>query len=241
MSEAVTVAVVTGASRGIGEEVCRQLVGRMGRVIGLARTLPPEPVAGVEYMACDVTDEAEVVATFASIGPVAALVNNAGISFSNPIGRTTLDEWETTMAVNATAVFLCSRAVLGSMIESGTGAIVTVASTTSLEGAPYISAYAASKHAALGFMRVLGAEVEGKGLITATVCPTYVRTPMTVATIQNIAQRTGCSLAEAEEKLAVVTPHGRILEVDEVANTVVDLIEQGTNGEVTILDGGSPK
>lgn len=231
------VAVVTGASRGIGAALVECLVPRFQRVVGLARQAPQQPIRGVEYLQCDVTDETRVTDTFASIGPVSALINNAGQSSSNPILRTSLQDWDSALAVNATSAFLCVRAVLAGMLEAGSGSIVTVASTTSLEGAPYISAYAASKHAVLGFMRVLSAELEGKGPRATTVCPTYVRTPMTVTTIENIAARTNCSLDEAERKLATVTPYGRILEVDEVTTTVLDLIETGSNGEVVLLDG----
>lgn len=233
--------IVTGATRGIGAVICTALVPRFERVVGLGRSQPDQAIAGVEYVRCDVTDEAQVSETFTQIGPVAALVNNAGVSSSNPIERTTLDDWNASFAVNTTAVFLCTKAVLEHMTQTGAGAIVTVASTTSLEGAPYISAYAASKHAVLGFMKVLAAELEGTGVSAGTVCPTYVRTPMTVATIENIAGRTGCSLAEAEQKLAAVTPHGRILEMAEVVSSVVALVEGGQNGEIVLLDGGPTK
>ncbi len=230
-------AVVTGATRGIGASVCEALLRHFDQVVGLGRSDPDTPIAGVRYARCDVTSEFAVADTFADIGPVGALINNAGVSSSNPVTRTTLAEWESSFAVNATAAFLCTKQVLASMLDLGQGSIVTVASITSIEAAPYISAYAASKHAVLGFMKVLAAELDGTGVNAGTVCPTYVRTPMTTATIENIAERTGCSLAEAEHKLARVTPHGRILEASEVADSVLELIAGTENGRIAVLDG----
>ncbi len=239
-------AVVTGGTRGIGAEVSRRLAAAGYRTIALARSVPDSAVLesellGVQVLACDVTSPDDVVTTFANIatsGPVTVLVNNAGISSSNSLLRTTLAEWDQNLSVNATGPFLCSQAVLGPMLEAGRGQIVTVASTASLEGSPYIAAYAASKHAVIGLMRVLATEVEGTGVTANSVCPTFVRTEMTTASIANIAERTGCDLAEAEAKLAQATPHGRILEVDEVASAIMDLVGSSGSGQEVLLDGG---
>ncbi len=239
-------AVVTGGTRGIGAAVAKRLVAQDYRVIALARSYPKVMteglgVMGLSVMVCDVSDPDDVERVFtaiAELGTIDVLINNAGISTSNSIGRTTVEEWNQNLAVNATGPFLCSQAVLPAMLKRSFGRIITVASTASLEGAPYIAAYAASKHAALGFMRVLAAEVTGTGVTANSVCPTFVRTEMTVASIANIANRSSCSLAEAEAKLATATPHGRILEIDEVASAIVDLVSSNDNGQEVLLDGG---
>ncbi len=248
MSEAMNetqsgqIAVVTGGTRGIGAEVSRRLAEAGYQTIALARSVPEQLPSGIEVMACDVTDAESVASTFAAIGasgPIGVLINNAGISSSNSLVRTTIEEWNQNLAVNATGPFLCSQAVLPGMSEAGQGRIVTVASTASLEGSPYIAAYAASKHAVIGLMRVMAAEVAGTGVTANSVCPTFVRTEMTIASIANIAERTGCDLAEAEVKLARATPHGRILEVDEVASAIMDLVSSSENGQEVLLDGAS--
>ena len=123
------------------------------------------------------------------------------------------------------------------MLERGTGRIVTVASTAGVEGAKYIAAYAASKHAVMGLMRVVAAEAAGSGVTANTVCPTFVRTEMTVATIANIAEQTGKNLADAEAALAKATPHGRIIEIVEVVDAVMALVESDRNGQEIVLDG----
>ncbi len=243
--EVTQIAVVTGGTRGIGAEVSRRLADAGYRTVALARSVPDSTVlqgdlAGIEVMACDVTDAESVTSTFSTIadlGPIAVLINNAGISSSNSLVRTSIDEWNQNLAVNATGPFLCSQAVLPGMSEASQGRIVTVASTASLEGSPYIAAYAASKHAVIGLMRVMVAEVAGTGVTANSVCPTFVRTEMTINSIANIAERTGCDLAEAEAKLARATPHGRILEVDEVASAIMELVVSSDNGQEILLDG----
>jgi len=221
------VVVVTGGTRGIGRAVVERFAG--DRVIALGSA------------DCDVTDEAAVAATFERIGPVDVLVNNAGISSSAPLARTTLDDWRSQMGVNATGAFLCTRAVLPGMLERGTGRVVTVASTAGRAGARYTAAYTASKHAAVGLMRAVAAEVAGTGVTANAVCPSFVRTDMTARSVERIVARTGRSEADAEAALAESAPLGRLLEPEEVAFAVAFLAapEAGAiNGQTLILDGG---
>ena len=221
------VVVVTGGTRGIGRAVAERFAS--DRVIALGSA------------DCDVTDEAAVAATFDRIGPVDVLVNNAGISSSAPLARTTLDDWRSQMDVNATGAFLCTRAVLPGMLERGSGRIVTVASTAGRAGARYTAAYTASKHAAVGLMRAVAAEVAGTGVTANAVCPAFVRTDMTARSVERIVARTGRSEADAEAALAEAAPLGRLLEPEEVAFAVAFLAapEAGAiNGQTLILDGG---
>ena len=223
------VVVVTGGTRGIGEAVAARFATLGDRVIALGRTDG------------DVTDEAAVADIFRRTGPVDVLVNNAGVSASADVARTTLDDWRAQIDVNATGAFLCTRAVLGGMRERGRGRIVTVASTAGLAGARYTAAYTASKHAAVGLMRAVAAEVAGTGVTANAVCPAFVRTDMTTASVQRIVASTGRSEAQAEEALASMTPLGRLLEPEEVAFAVAFLAapEAGAiNGQTLVLDGG---
>src|ERR1044072_4352789 len=103
-------------------------------------------------------------------------------------------------AVDATGAFLCARAVLEGMRERDFGRIVTVASAASHHGSRYTSGYTASKHAVLGFMRAVATEVAGTGVTANSVCPAYVRSHMTDATVANIEARTGRT--DGEEVLA---------------------------------------
>jgi NAD(P)-dependent dehydrogenase (short-subunit alcohol dehydrogenase family) len=223
------VVVVTGGTRGIGRAVAERFEAAGDEVVALGRA------------DCDVTDEAQVAEVFERIGPVDVLVNNAGVSASADVARTTLHDWQTQIDVNATGAFLCTRAVLGGMRERDSGRIVTVASTAGLEGAKYTAAYTASKHAAVGLMRAVAAEVAGSGVTANAVCPGFVDTDMTATSVARIAAATGRSERDAEAAVASMSPLGRLLAPEEVAFAVAFLAapEAGAiNGQTLVLDGG---
>jgi NAD(P)-dependent dehydrogenase (short-subunit alcohol dehydrogenase family) len=234
------VVVVTGGGRGIGRAVVERFVAAGDRVIAVGRdreALAHAPFAAV----CDVTDEAAVTALFADLGRVDVLVNNAGTSTSAPLERTSLADWRAQLEVNATGAFLCTRAVVGGMLERGSGRIVSVASTAGRAGYRYTAGYTASKHAAVGLMRAVAAEVAGTGVTANAVCPAFVRTDMTRRSAERIAAATGRSAEESEAALAGASPLGRLLEPEEVAFAVAFLAasEAGAiNGQTLILDGG---
>jgi NAD(P)-dependent dehydrogenase (short-subunit alcohol dehydrogenase family) len=225
----VRVVVVTGGTKGIGRAVCERFAAAGDRVVPVGRAT------------CDVTDEQQVQALFDEVGLVDVLVNNAGIAESNPLHRVTLEEWRRHLDVNATGAFLCTRAVLPGMLERDSGRVVTVASTAGKAGAPYIAAYTASKHAAVGLMRAVAAEAAGTGVTSNAVCPTFVRTEMTERSTARVAEKTGLSLEEAEAGLARMSPLGRLLEPEEVADAVWYLASpeaRAVNGQALVLDGG---
>ena len=236
------VVVVTGGGRGIGRAIVERFAAAGERVVALGRdreALQATPAAAVEV--CDVTDEAAVADVFERLGTVDVLVNNAGVAASAPLARTTLADWRAHMEVNATAAFLCTRAALRGMVERDAGRIVTVASTAGRVGTRYTAAYTASKHAAVGLMRAVAAEVAGSGVTANAVCPSFVRTDMTRRSVARIAAATGRSEAEGEAALEAASPLGRLLEPAEVAFAVAFLAapEAGAiNGQTLILDGG---
>ncbi|WP_370966879.1 SDR family NAD(P)-dependent oxidoreductase [Amycolatopsis sp. cg9] len=221
--------VVTGGTRGIGAAIASRF-----RSLG-------DTVLAPGSAECDVTDEDAVAAYFAAAGPVDVLVNNAGISSSAPAARTTSDDWHRQLEVNATGAFFCTRAVLPGMRERDRGRIVTVASTASHVGYRYTAAYTASKHAALGLVRAVAAELAGTGVTANAVCPAFVRTDMTASSVARIQERTGRSTDDAEAALAAAAPLGRLLEPSEVAFAVAFLAAPeaaAINGQTLVLDGG---
>lgn len=244
------VVVVTGGAKGVGRAIVAAFAVRGDRVIALGRDrgalaelAPSIGVAGstVETDVCDIVDEAQVARAFEAIGRVDVLVNNAGIAESARLGSTTLDSWDRHLAVNATGVFLCTRAVIDGMRERDNGAIITVASTVGRVGARYTAAYTASKHAAVGLMRATAAEVAGTGVRANAVCPTFVDSAMTQRSIARIAEQTGRSLEDGLAALLAAGLLGRLLDPHEVADAVVWLASPeatSINGQALVLDGG---
>jgi NAD(P)-dependent dehydrogenase (short-subunit alcohol dehydrogenase family) len=244
------VVVVTGGAKGIGRATVAAFAAHGDRVVALGRDrdalealgeslgLPGEAVQPIE---CDISVEDQVAETFARIGDVDVLVNNAGIAESAPLGRTTLEAWHRHFAVNATGAFLCTREVVDGMRARSRGAIITVASTVGRVGAPYTAAYSASKHAAVGLMRATAAELTGTGVRANAVCPTFVDTDMTQRSVENIMRKTGRDADASTAALAAASPLGRLLAPHEVAAAVLWLASPeaaSINGQALVLDGG---
>jgi NAD(P)-dependent dehydrogenase (short-subunit alcohol dehydrogenase family) len=128
------------------------------------------------------------------------------------------------------------------MLAAGWGRIINIASIAGKTGAPYISAYAASKHGVLGLTRTLALEVASIGVTVNAICPGYVDTEMTKRGVENIVGRTGISAEEATEALKRMSPQNRMVTADEVAALALLLASEdgrGINGQAINVDGGT--
>ncbi|MDE2720070.1 SDR family NAD(P)-dependent oxidoreductase [Candidatus Palauibacter polyketidifaciens] len=255
MSLAGRGALITGGGRGIGAATARTLADRGVRLVLAARSTPEiEAVAaelrdrGGEAWAatCDVSDPASVEALCREaanrLGAVDILVNNAGVASSAPVVKLALEEWERLWRINATGALLAMQGVLPGMVERGWGRIVNVASVAALRGGRYMGGYAASKHALVGLTRSAAAEVARAGVTVNAVCPGYVDTPMTDATIENIVKRTDMEETDAVEAILATTPQRRLIAPGEVAASIAFLCEDealSINGQTVVLDGGA--
>ena len=247
-------AVVTGGGQGIGAAVARALAGAGAEVVVSGRTMATlDRVAGelreaghkAHALRVDVTDHRSVSRfveeAVDTLGHVDILINNAGQAHSAPLQRTSLEDWERMMAGNATGTFLCTKAFIEGMLERRWGRVINIASVAGLGGAKYITAYAAAKHAVLGLTRSVAAEVAAKGVTVNAICPGYVNTPMTEASVTNIMAKTGKSRDDALSAILQMTPMGRLIEPEEVAHAVLMLVAQeakGITGQSIVVDGG---
>jgi len=183
------VALVTGASRGIGRAVARDLAAAGLRVVAVARPsadldalateLDGAPVPGFAVPA-DLREEASVGALFAELdaraGRVDVLVNNAGIARQEPFVDVSVEAWRAVLATNLDAVFLVTQPAVRRMLTQGAGHVVFVASDAAIRGIAGMAHYCASKHAVLGFARALSAELKASGVRVTTIMPGPVNT-----------------------------------------------------------------
>lgn len=247
-------AVITGASRGIGAAIARALAPRY-RLILVARdmarlqALAEELATETQVFTADLADGPQTLAlvdnilahTSDSPGPLAALVNNAGLAHAAPLTRTTDAEYQRLVAVNLTAPFVLSRGLLKSLKAGGQGRIINIASTAALKGYSYTSAYSATKAGVVGLTRALAIEVAAKGMTVNAVCPGFTDTDIASDAIANISQATGRTAENARASLEHFSPQGRLRTPEEVAGLVAYLCSDaaaGITGQTLAIDGG---
>ncbi len=251
------IALITGGGRGIGRAVALAFAREGARVAVVARTSAEVASVAEEiksecdvealHAVCDVSDASSVESAFASAREffgrgVDILVSNAGIAESAPFVKTDDEMWQRHLAVNLSGTFYCMRAALPSMLEHGWGRIINVASIAGKTGAPYIAAYAASKHGVIGLTRTAALEVAAKGVTVNAICPGFVETDMTWRGIENITAKTGMSADDALDALKRMSPQNRLVTPEEVAALSVLLASEeggGINGQAINVDGGS--
>ncbi len=253
-------ALITGAGSGIGAAVtlalakqgCRlTLAGRAhDKLKAQAEALYAQvPDVAIMLAPMDITDphavQAAVQQAQAQLGPVHILVNNAGQAHSQPFARTDATLWQHMLDVNLSGTFHVTQAVLPLMLDtaaSGTpGRIINIASTAGLMGYAYVSAYVAAKHGVVGLTRALALELACKNITVNALCPGYTETDIVQDAVRNIVTKTGQSEEQVRQTLAARNPQQRLLQQQEVAQSVVWLCSAGSgaiNGQAIAIDGG---
>ena len=229
-------AVVTGANRGIGKAISLAFLRSGWPVVAIARTVESlealrreagDLAPRIRPLACDLADAAQlegVARALADLDPVpGALVNNAGISLSAPLQRTTTEELQRVLQINTVAPYVLCRAVVPRMADAGGGRVINVGSIASLKGIRYTSAYCASKHALLGLTRALAVEWGKRNVTVNAVCPGWTETDMFSRALEAVVQRTGRSAEQARDAVLANNPMGRPVKPEEVAALVLYL------------------
>jgi NAD(P)-dependent dehydrogenase (short-subunit alcohol dehydrogenase family) len=257
MKLANRLAFITGGGRGIGRAIAHEFAREGASVAVAARTLKQvKAVAkeitsqyGVEALPlrCDVRQSQGVNESFDAFrahfgrGPD-ILVNNAGIAQSALFVNSDEQMWENHLNTNLGGTFRCTYAALPEMIERGWGRVINIASIAGKTGAPYVSAYAASKHGVLGLTRSVALEVAAQGVTINAICPGYVDTEMTSRGVENIVAKTGKSAKQAVAAIEKMSPQNRMVTAEEVAALALLLAShegRGINGQAINVDGGT--
>jgi len=252
------VALVTGAGRGIGEAIANRLAREQVAVLVAARSQEAcievseaiRQQGGTAWpLHLDVGDldnirqaVEDAVDLAAGIGPIDWLVNNAGFVTSTPFldhGRATgVDTYERHLQINFHGPRWMIEALVPGMIERGYGRVVNVASSAGLKSYAYAAAYGASKHALVGYSEAAAQELSKTKVTMNLVCPHYVDSPMTDESVARIVRKTGRSESDTRRFLASQNPGGTLIDVEEVADVVWQLLNGDRNGAVVELVGG---
>jgi NAD(P)-dependent dehydrogenase (short-subunit alcohol dehydrogenase family) len=239
------VAMVTGASRGIGADLVRALAGAGATAVAAARS--PEDVEALvaeirdrggraEGVGLDLTDRASIEAAMADVvdrcGRLDVLVNSAGLGTNHDALDASEEEWDELFAVNVRGLFFACQSAGRRMVDQGYGRIVNMASQAGLVGIPRHAAYSASKGAVIALTRVLALEWSPLGVTVNCVAPTFVRTPGTAERLDDPG-----FLADVLERI----PAGRVGTTTDVAGAVIYLASDAASlvtGTVLVVDGG---
>ena len=246
------VAIVTGATSGIGAAAARRLAEEGAAVLVTGRdegrgqaVVDSIAAAGGEarFQPLDVTDEAAWQATvdgvMAAHGRLDILFNNAGITRAEPIAEVSLETWRRIMAVNADGVFLGTRSAIPAMRRSGGGSIVNMSSVLGIVGTAHLAAYTASKGAVRYLTKCVALECarDGSGIRVNSIHPAFVATPM----MEETAIRMYGDAATGAREFGKMHPVGHVGEPGDIANGVVYLASDEAKfvtGTELVIDGG---
>jgi len=236
------VALVTGASRGIGRAIAKALAARGAAVVAAARETNAAPVAEeiraaggqAEAVTLDVTAadsvEEALASTLSRFGRIDVLVNNAGIARDQLMLRMKREDWDAVLATNLTAAYSCAQAVLKPMIKQRSGRIINITSVVGQTGNAGQANYAASKAGLIGFTKALALEVASRNITVNAVAPGLIETDMTRAISEG-----------AHEAWADRIPLKRLGTPDDVASAVAFLASDEASyitGQVLAVNGG---
>lgn len=250
-------ALVTGSTSGIGLAIARALaaegidlslngLGDAAEIERLRAGLAAEFGVRVRFDGADMRDGAAIAAMVANAaaeyGDVDVLVNNAGIQFVSPVEDFPLDKWNDILAINLSAAFHATRAVVPAMKARRWGRIVNTASAHALVASPFKSAYVAAKHGIAGFTKSVALELATHGITINSICPGYVWTPLVEKQIPDTMKARGLTAEQVKRDVMLAAqPTKEFITVDQVAALAVFLCSDAASqitGSNIAMDGG---
>ena len=250
-------ALVTGSTSGLGKGIAEGLAaagcnvvltgfGDAAEIEALRTELESKHGVKAAYHHADLANPAEIrqlmTQAIAQFGVIDILVNNAGFQFVSPIEDFPEEKWNAMLAVNLSAAFHTTKAVLPGMRERGWGRIINIASVHGLVASPFKSAYVATKHGLVGLSKVTALETARDGITCNAICPGYVHTAVVHKQIDEQARVTGISRERViEDVILAKHPNKEFVQVEHVAAYVLFLCSEAgssTTGAAIAMDGG---
>lgn len=242
--------LVCGAETGIGAAVVRRFAAEGAAVLASGiQSLPLQALAaetGAAYALCNVTDQAQVEATVhaasARTGGLHVVVNAAGVMHADNVADVEDGVWDRLLAVNLTGTMRVCRAAVPRLVEAGGGAIVNIASVAAFNASAGSASYASGKAGVVALTRSIANEYGRYGIRANSLCPGWVRTPMSEAEMAEVAAATGSTVEEAFEALKARIALRRIASADEMAAAALFLASDDASfvtGIALVADGGA--
>lgn len=240
------VAIVTGATSGIGAAIAKQLVSEDYKVFNFDLRLPETDQFGVTSVTCDVSNEAAVQEAYAKVkelaGPAEVLVNNCGLQFMSPIEDFPKEKWDLLIGVLLTGTFLCSKAVFADMKKNGHGRVINISSVHGKLASPFKAAYVAAKHGVLGFAKVMAMEGAEFGITVNTICPGFVDTPLMRTQVKSQMELNNLTEKEVLDQVFLKAQNiKKLTDPSQVADMVSFLVSEKAStitGEAFNISGG---
>ena len=250
-------AVITGSTSGIGRAIAELYASEGANVMingfgnadeietlrsGIAKTHGVKALFSGADMSKPADIDTMIKTAEREFGAVDVLVNNAGIQFVAPVDEFPPEKWDAIIAINLSAVFHATRAVLPGMKKRRFGRIINVASAHGLVASPNKSAYVAAKHGVVGFGKTVALEVAEHSVRVNTICPGFVLTPLVQKQIDDLAKQHGISAERAtKDHILASQPTKEFVTVDEIAAMALYLATPAAaqiNGAAFSIDGG---
>lgn len=242
--------LVTGGGSGVGAKIATTFANAGAKVTIVGRRLcalqeVADESVNIFPVVGDVGDEASLNEAFKAArhhqGPIDIVIANAGATDTAPFERTSLAQWERTLAVNLTGTFLTFQNAYEDMKPSGKGRMIAVASTAGQKGYSYVSPYCAAKHGVIGLVKSLALEAARCDITVNAICPGFIETPMLEKSVANIMEKTGRNEEEARKSLYSGNPQKRFIQVEEIAAMALWLCAPGSEsitGQALSISGG---